>query len=117
MKSLIFKIAFSISILLNVVLVCAIVYQTLNGCAEIANGRIGILAEDVEVGYFGGNTTVFKLPKGLVVREASATGVGWFEPYRFRIVVTSDNESIVNYSVGKEQLDGQTSEYYSAERR
>ena len=117
MKRWVFSLLFSASILLNVVLVAAMVYQTLDGCAEIASGRIGILAEDVKVGYFGGVKTIFELPKGLVVREASATGAGWFEPYRFRIVVTSDNASLVDYTIDEEQLDGQDSEYYSAERR
>ena len=89
--------------------------KALMGCAEIANGRIGVLSQDIEVGYFGGNTTVFTLPKGLVVREASATGVDWFEPNRFRLVVTSERESLVDYSVKEEQQTRQDSEQYSAD--
>lgn len=115
MKNKALKITLIISGIFNVVLISALIYQALNGCAEIANGRIGVLSQDTKVGYFGGDKTVFTLPKGLVVREASATGAGWFEPIRFRIVVTSDNESLVDYSVSKEQLDGQYNEYYSAE--
>ena len=93
----------------------AFLYQALNGCAEIANGRIGVLSKDIEVGYFGSDKTIFTLPKGLAVREASATGADWFEPYRFRIVVTSDTESLVDYSVNEKKLKDQDSEYYSAE--
>ena len=87
----------------------------MNGCAEIANGRIGVLAKDLNVGYFGNTTSVFTLPKGLVVREASATGADWFEPHRFRLVVTSDNEALVDYSARKENRKEQNSEYYSAD--
>ncbi|MCB2141269.1 hypothetical protein KQH27_01015 [bacterium] len=85
------------------------------GCAEIANGRIGVLSKDTEIGYFGSDESIFMLPKGLVVSETSATGVDWFEPYRFRIVVTSDTESLVDYSVNAKELKDQDSEYYSAE--
>lgn len=75
------------------------------------------MAQETKIGFFDGDTTVFTLPKGLVVREASATGAGWFEPYRFRIVVTSDSESLVDYSINEKKINGQNSEYYSAEIR
>lgn len=117
LKSFIFKIVLFFSLLLNLVLICKIIHQALDGCAEIANGRIGVLTKDVEVGLFQGEGVIFKLPKGLVVREASATGAGWFEPYRFRIVVTSDEESIVDYSQSGQVPEGQNSEYYSVKIR
>ena len=115
MKPILLKLILTISILLNIALVVILADKALMGCAEIANGRIGVLAQDIEVGYFGGNTTVFTLPKGLVVREASATGVDWFEPNRFRLVVTSERESLVDYSVKEEQQTRQDSEQYSAD--
>ena len=117
MKTKFLILALTISAFLNIVLFYLFAFQALEGCAEIANGRIGVLTKDTEVGYFDGNATVFTLPKGLVVREASASGAGWFEPKRFRIVVTSDSESLVDYSINKEKLEGQNSEYYSAEIR
>ncbi len=69
------------------------------------------MPQDTKIGFFGGDTTVFTLPKGLVVREASATGAGWFEPNRFRIVVTANNESLVDYSLSEANLKGQNNEY------
>ena len=42
------------------------------GCAEIEDGRTGVLGR-----------VLFTLPKGLVVREASATAADWFEPQLF----------------------------------
>jgi hypothetical protein len=117
MKITILKTILTISIIFNIFLIGLLVYQALNGCAEIANGRMGVLTEDIEVGYFGSDDTIFKLPKGLAVREASATGADWFEPYRFRIVVTSDSEALVDYSVNNKELKDRDSEYYSAEVR
>jgi hypothetical protein len=81
----------------------------------MSDGRAGTLNQDVEVGVFGSGEALFTLPKGLVVRGASASGAEWFEPYRFRIVVTADNERFVDYEVGAEGLAGQDSEFYSAE--
>ena len=114
MKTKILKLTLAVSLLLNIGLFAVLVYQTLNGCAEIKNGRIGVLKEDIEVGFFGSEKTILKLPKGLIVKEASATGAGWFEPYRFRIVITSNNENLVDYKINKNSKDSLT-EYYSAE--
>lgn len=115
MKSKIIILTFALSILLNLCLVVVIFYQALNGCAKIADGRIGRLAEDTQIGFFGDSETLFTLPKGLVVRESSATGAGWFEPYRFQIVITSDSEALVDYSINEKQPISRNSEYYSAD--
>lgn len=107
-----------LSLWLNVVFVFMLLYSALDGCAEIANGRIGVLTRDVSVALFddGGSDTesLFMLPKGLVVREASATGAGWFEPYRFRIVVTANDERLVDYRKDSDLLPKKRTEYYSA---
>lgn len=102
------------SLLLNVILVFAVLYLLLQGCAETPNGRIGVLTRDIHVGRFEGTETMFTLPRGLVVREASASSADWFEPYRFRLVVTSDDETLVDYSPHPADLPGD-SEYYSAD--
>ena len=112
------NIILSISLILNVALVGVIGFcfvKMLEGCAEISNGRIGVLNQDVEVGYFNESKRVFTLPKGLVVKEASATGSGWFEPYRFRLVITSNNEHLVNYEDIELNKLPNDSEFYSAD--
>ena len=104
----------ALSLLLNVVLAGALLYVVLQGSGETPDGRMGVLVRDIEVGRFNETNTVFTLPRGLVVREASATGADWFEPYRFRLVITSDDDALVDYSPRITDLpsDG---EYYSAD--
>jgi len=107
--------ALIISMILNFGLAFMLFAKAMDGCAEEPDGRVGVLTQDVEVGVFDTNETIFTLPKGLVVREASASGAGWFEPYRFRIVVTANNERFVDYEPSEEDLAVQNGEYYSAE--
>lgn len=107
--------ALVISALLNIGLAFLVFLQLMDGCAEMSDGRVGVLTQDVEVGIFDSGETLFTLPEGLVVREASASGAGWFEPYRFRIVVTANNERFVNYELTAEELVAQDTEFYSAE--
>lgn len=105
-----------VSLLLNIGLAYFLLATALDGCAEMSDGRIGVLKQDVEVGVFNSNeAALFTLPKGLVVREASASGAGRFEPYRFRIVVTANNERFVDYEFGDETSEGHNGEFYSVE--
>ena len=104
----------AISVLLNVGLAAGWLNTTLIGCAETPSERLGVLTRDVEVGRFGESSALFTLPKGLVVRKASASGMGWFEPFRFRLVVTTNDESLVAYSDGELRPDADA-EYYSAD--
>lgn len=107
--------ALIVSLVLNFGLAYMLFAQAMDGCAEDPDGRVGVLTRDVEVGVFDTDEILFTLPKGLVVREASASGAGWFEPYRFRIVVTANNERFVDYEPSDEDLAVQNAEYYSAE--
>lgn len=107
--------ALVVSVLINIGLAFLLFNQLMDGCAEMSDGRVGVLTQDVKVGVFDSNETLFTLPEGLVVREASASGAGWFEPYRFRIVVTSNNERFVNYEPSAVDLLEQDGEFYSAE--
>lgn len=111
------KIILALSVLLNAVLAAVLLFTGLEGCAEIPNGRLGSLSRDLEIGYFEGDKAVFKLPKGLVVRDASATGADRFEPHRFRLIITSEDETLVDYSAKIEAQSGQHGEYYSADVR
>lgn len=114
MKKLVFLFLIP-SILLNVLLVGVVLYQSLMGCAEIADGKMGVLSKDIQVGSFHNGQPVFTLPKGLKVRDASASGADWFEPYRFRIVITSDDNDLVDYNNGVQPVVEQDSEYYSSD--
>jgi hypothetical protein len=103
-----------LSLLANVGLAAGWLHRELVGCAETPSARIGVLTRTIKVGREDGRKTVFVLPEGLMVREASASGMDWFEPHRFRIVVTTDDSKLVDYSAGaKNKQKG--AEYYSAD--
>ena len=62
--------------------------------------KLGRLVHNLKVGYSGGDS-VFILPKGLIVRDISQQGlsaIGQFENSRFEIVITSENDKLVNYN-------------------
>jgi hypothetical protein len=104
---------FRISILLNVFFILAFVWNWLNSLSN----ELGRLEKDIEIGYFQSEKTVFRIPKGLTVRNVSQRGlgaIGQFENERFSIVITSNDASLVNYDLPKDSLDT-FSNYYSAE--
>jgi hypothetical protein len=105
--------ALVLSIALNVALSVVALYLAVTGYAASPHGALGVLTRDVPVGVFGGSTKLFVLPKGLLVRDASASGADWFEPHRFRIVVTSDRTDLVRYP--PPELKPNDSEFYSAD--
>ncbi len=79
--------------------------------------RLGRLEKDIEIGYFMGDSTLFKLPKGLTVRNSSERGIsaiGQFENNRFQIVITTDNWNLINYDLPKDSLAA-NGNYYSAD--
>jgi hypothetical protein len=60
------------------------------------------------VKIFASDSIVFKLPKGITVRDASVKGlsaIGQFENERFEIVLTSEDGSLVNYYFTKNNLN------------
>ena len=69
--------ALAISLVANVVVAAAYLDFVLVGCAERPNGRPGALTRDAEVGRFEGTDRLFVLPRGPIVREASATAADW----------------------------------------
>ncbi len=104
-----------LSIVLNCVFVALILYLILQGTPEIKHGRYGVLKENVDIGRFGETKKIFSLPKGLMVRDASASGMDWFEPNRFRVVITSERENLVDYSIDQKKAKSKYGEYYSAD--
>ena len=62
--------------------------------------KLGILTQDIDL-TVNGIKTLFKLPKGLTVENASPRGIataGLFFPHRFRIIVAASDEKFVDYS-------------------
>ena len=107
------KWTFGISILLNVLFILALVWNWLNS----PTNELGRLEKDIEIGYFQSDNSVFRIPKGLTVRNVSERGlssIGQFENERFSIVITSDDASLVNYNLPKDSLD-MFGNFYSAE--
>ncbi|TGL68604.1 hypothetical protein [Leptospira kmetyi] len=102
-----------LSLFLNVFFVLKEIYTLLDGYSEKPNGELGILKRDLVIGKFGQKGSLFKLPKGLVVRDASAAGMDYFEPNRFKIIVTTDREDLVKYGVTEKELSDFNGEYYS----
>lgn len=94
--------AFFISVVFNIAFVFLIpviwFYSVAQGCVRVDNDRRGLLQRDIEVRDFYTRGLLFKLPQGLVVADASPTGMGWFEPHRFSIILTSDDPKLVDYS-------------------
>lgn len=99
-KKMVRKILFTASVLLNVFF--------LIGWLSSPTQEIGRLQKDVRVGYFTSDSTMFTLPKGLTVRNASQRGIsaiGQFENERFSVVITSDDPDLVNYDVPSHELN------------
>jgi hypothetical protein len=96
-------IAFKVSIVLNIIFGFLFFINWFNSPPN----RVGVLTRDLKIGMFGGKKAFFVLPKGLTVRDASPQGIasaGLFEPYRFSIVITSNDNTLVNYQVKKKDL-------------
>jgi hypothetical protein len=84
------------SIVLNIGLTIALAISwllfALSGCPE-TNGELMVLQKDVSARCPGKGSELFTLPKGLVVQDVSASGAGFFETNRFKIVITTDDET------------------------
>jgi hypothetical protein len=107
------KWVFRISILLNVLFVLGYGLNWINSPSQ----ELGRLEKEVEIGIFTSDSTLFVIPKGITVRNASQRGIGaigQFENERFEIVITSDDPSLVNYDLPKDSLQ-QFGNYYSAD--
>jgi hypothetical protein len=80
--------------------------------------RLGVLTQDVNAGFLGGDSTFYKIPKGITVRDVSPRGIaaiGQFENNRFELIFTTDRANLVNYDLPKDSIFG-FGNYYSADR-
>ncbi|EMO88442.1 hypothetical protein [Leptospira noguchii] len=89
-------------------------YVMVDGYPERQNGPLGVLKQDLIIGKFNQKVRLFRLPKGIVVRDASAVGADYFEPHRFKIIVTSNREDLVDYDIAEKDLSDFNDEFYSA---
>lgn len=107
------KWVFGISIFMNVIFLLLFAWNWLNS----PSNELGRLEKDIEIGYFQSDNAVFRIPKGLTVKNVSERGlgaIGQFENERFSIVITSDDSSLVNYDLPKDSVD-MFGNFYSAE--
>ena len=108
------KWTFRLSIAFNIIFI-------LGWCLNYINSpsyRLGILTKDINLGFLANDSIIFKMPKGITVRDVSAQGIeaiGQFENNRFEIVITSDRKDLVNYDLPKDSLF-QFGNFYSADR-
>ena len=95
MKSnvVILAISLVISILTNLCLAFVAGYALLNGWPESRYGKYGRLKKDINLGQIGENKTEVILPKGMIVKDSSASGMDYFEPHRFKLIITSEYPS------------------------
>jgi hypothetical protein len=70
--------------------------------------KLCVLKKDVKLGVFNNKDSVyFTLPKGLTVRDVSERGlsaIDLFENNRFEIIITSEDDSLVDYNEPKGKL-------------
>lgn len=81
------------SITLNIFLILILLVNSLNQPTY----DLGVLSENVYVGTFGNSDVIFKLPKGLTVRNESPrfiAAAGQFERHRFAITVSGVHDEI-----------------------
>ena len=105
---------FGLSITLNIIFGLGFLLNYINSPTY----RLGILTQDINVGFLAGDSTIYKIPKGITVCDVSPQGIaaiGQFENNRFEIIITTGSEDLVNYNISKDSLF-QFGNYYSADR-
>lgn len=82
-----------LSVNLNILFILLLLVNSLNRPVY----ELGILSENVYVGKFGNSDVIFKLPKGLTVRNESPrfiAAAGHFERHRFAITISGVNGEV-----------------------
>ena len=75
--------------------------------ANSPSDEVGVLEKDVEVVFPFSKNRVFTIPKGVTVKnrsERGLNGIGQLENYRFSIIITSDDSTLVNYDPPKGEV-------------
>jgi hypothetical protein len=95
-KKFIYRVLFVVSVVANVILGGSALINKFNFPLD----RSGVLTKNIKIGNFGDKQTIFTLPKGLTVQDATPRGfaaIDLFEPYRFTITVTTEDMKLVDY--------------------
>lgn len=104
----------TVSIILNAIFILGWLLNVVNRPSY----KYGILTENINAGLPWNDTVLFHIPKGTTVKDVSPRGintVGRFEGNRFEIVITSERDNLVNYSVSREQIS-RHGNHYSADK-
>lgn len=105
----------------NILLIVSIILNLYLGAASFINnlnepsGNYGILTQDINLGNFGKEQSIFKLPKGITVQDVSPRGfdaIGQFENNRYSIIITTELDSLVKYDSTDIGVNGN---FYSAD--
>ena len=95
---------FILSITLNVIFALGLLFKKLNSPSY----KLGILTQDINVGFFMSDSTIFKIPKGITVKDVSPRGIaaiGQFENNRFEIILTTGTDGrVVDYNIPKDSM-------------
>jgi hypothetical protein len=105
---------FRLSITLNIIFALGWGLNYLNSPTY----RLGVLTQDVNAGFLAGDSTIYRIPKGITVRDISPRGIsaiGQFENNRFELIFTTDRQDLINYDLPKDSMF-QFGNYYSADR-
>lgn len=108
------KLILTLSITFNIIFSLGWLFSSLNSPSY----KLGVLTQDVNAGFLAGDSTIFRIPKGITVRDVSPRGIaaiGQFENNRFELVFTTGRDDLVNYDVPKDSLL-QFGNYYSADK-
>lgn len=62
---------FGISIFMNVIFILLLAWNWLNSTSN----ELGRLEKDIEIGYFQTDNSVFRIPKGIPVKNVSGTWI------------------------------------------
>ncbi len=92
-KSCIFILLFFLSLLCNIYMLVIL--------ANMPSYKIGVLLRDVNVTDFSNGNKVFKLPKGINVRDDSPRGIasaGLFGRNRFTFSIIESGHDFIDYS-------------------